>query len=162
MFVRTTLLMTASVLSLAAVCAPAAAQHSHRERHAHANANANANANASPQLVLDKGAKWTTDEALRTGMLRIRAAVERNAEPNHTIDPARAPELSAEVQAGVAYMVEHCKLAPAADAVLHLLIADMLKGADLMAHPQRAAEGLALVHGALERYPVYFRHAGWH
>lgn len=154
MIVRTTLLLAAFVATATAAATPGAPQHGHQEAHGHGS--------GTPQLVLNKGAKWETDEALRTGMLRIRHAVELNAGHAHRIEAAKAAKLSTEVQGDVAYMVGNCKLAPQADAVLHVLIADMLRGAELLAQPQHANEGLALVHGALEQYPAYFEHAGWH
>lgn len=151
MIAQTTLLLAA--LAAGAANAASVPQHEHHGAHGEA---------AAPQLVLNKGAKWQTDEALRTGMQRVRQAVERHAGHAHSIAPDKGAKLAADVQGGVAYMVENCKLAPEADAVLHVLIADMLKGADLLANPHHANEGLALVHGALEKYPAYFQHDGWH
>lgn len=130
------------------------------QQHAH-HAEAHDHAAGSPRLVLNKGAKWETDEALRKAMLQIRQAVALNAGHAHSIEAAKAATLATAVQEGVAYMVENCKLAPEADGVLHVLVADMLRGAELLAQPHHANEGLALVHGALEQYPAYFRHAGW-
>lgn len=154
MTLRITLLAVLMASCPGASAAPAVQQHAqHAEGHSHSA--------SGPRLVLNKGAKWETDEALRKAMLQIRRAVELDAGHAHSIEAAKAARLATAVQDGVAYMVENCKLAPEADAVLHVLVADMLRGAELLAQPHHANEGLALVHGALEQYPAYFRHAGW-
>ncbi|MNT72496.1 hypothetical protein D3C72_2111030 [compost metagenome] len=56
-------------------------------------------------------------------------------------------------------MVKHCKLEPQADAQLHLIIAELLAGADSMAGKtpdQARRNGAVKVLGALQSYAEYF------
>lgn len=108
--------------------------------------------------VLDDGRKWDTDGPLRNGMERIQALVAPLA-PGQTPDPARAAAIAAGVQDQIAYLIANCKLDPAADAVLHALLADLVKGADALASDGKT--GMALIGHALEQYPRYFDHPGW-
>jgi len=63
----------------------------------------------------------------------------------------------------VAHAVEHCKLDAKADAMLHLLITDLLVGAEVMegkaGKPRH--DGAVQVMQALKSYGKYFRHPGW-
>ena len=106
---------------------------------------------AEAKLVLNHGKKWQTDAPLRKGMENIRAVLATR----------QKPEAIAElVNAEVAYIVQNCKLPEDADAQLHLLIAELLAGADAMKgeHPREGAERVAR---ALDRYGEFFDHPGW-
>jgi hypothetical protein len=103
------------------------------------------------RLVLDHGRKWQTDAPLRKGMENIRAVLATRQKPE-----ALAELVSAEV----AYIVQNCKLPEDADAQLHLLIAELLAGADAM-KGERAGEGVERVVKALNEYGRYFDHPGW-
>lgn len=71
--------------------------------------------------------------------------------------------LAATVSRKVAYAVEHCKPEPKADAMLHLVIADLMTGAETMegktANPRH--DGAVRVLEALKAYGQYFQHPGW-
>ena len=71
--------------------------------------------------------------------------------------------LAAAVNRNVAYAVERCKLAPAADAQLHLVIAELLAGAEAMEGKAAAPrhDGAVRVAQALKSYAKYFRHPGF-
>jgi hypothetical protein len=130
---------------------PAAAQHQH-EAGAHA-------------LQLDNGKKWTTDAPLRQGMDAIRDAVAADHRAIHT-NKETATQYSAlaeKVDGQIAYIVKNCKLAPEADAQLHLILADLIAGSDLMKGTDQAKrrEGAVKIVAALETYPQYFDHPGW-
>lgn len=103
------------------------------------------------KLVLDRGRKWQTDAPLRKGMENIRAVLATRQKPE---------ALAELVNAEVAYIVQNCKLPEDADAQLHLLIAEILAGADAMKgeHPREGAERVAR---ALDQYGVFFDHPGW-
>ncbi len=119
---------------------------------------------AATALVLDpQGRKWATDAPLRQGMQRIQALVAALARTDaaHALAPEQAAALAAGVREQVDEMVRNCKLEPQADAVLHVLIADLLSGADALSRPDAAAEGLMRIQRALEHYPRYFEHPGW-
>jgi hypothetical protein len=57
--------------------------------------------------------------------------------------------------------VANCKLTPEADAVLHVVVADLLAGADQMKSGTDAAAGAHKVVTAANEYSRYFDHPGW-
>jgi hypothetical protein len=140
------------IVLIVAVAAPALAQHAHEHDSTGA---------AVAQLVLDDGRKWPTDASLRAGMSAIHEAFEADHPAIHggTESDAQYAALAARIQSQVDTIVANCKLPPAADAQLHLVIADLLSGASLMRgeDPGRSRhDGAARVHGALRAYAKYF------
>jgi len=106
-------------------------------------------------LQLDHGNKWTTDAPLREAMTAIRDA--------RTQPPAAYQALAQHIDAQIAHIVAHCKLPADADANLHVLLAQIIGGADDMrgGDPQLARGGAVRVIQALNQYPQYFDHPGW-
>lgn len=143
----------ASALALAASSAVLAA-----DPHQHA-------AGEPTKLVLDHGRKWPTDAPLRKGMIEIRdaLAVKHDAIRKKTLAPADYKALGAAVEAQVATIVATCKLEPAADANLHLIVAELLAGADAMQGKSKAtpAAGAEQAVRAVNQYGRYFNHPGW-
>ena len=128
--------MKALVLAVAlALSAPAMAAE---DAHSHGTAAGEA------KLVLNHGQKWPTDAPLRQGMENIRSAVAKGMK-----DEALAKAVETEV-AGI---VQNCKLEPEADEQLHLVIAELMAGAE--------AKDPAKVAKALNAYGEHFDHAGW-
>ena len=111
-------------------------------------------------LVLNEGRKWATDEPLRKGMENMRALAAQ-AGPASTMDDAHAAALADGLRAQVNYLILNCKLEPRADAVLHVLIGELLGGASELADPPTRARGVAAIERALQHYPQYFDHPGW-
>lgn len=111
------------------------------------------------QLPAD-GHKWATDAGLREGMTRVREAMPQGAttEPLGTNEAAK---LQAATQSAVAYMVEHCELTAEADAALHGLLAEQIRGADALSHAESREAGLALIASALQRYSDVFAEPLW-
>lgn len=117
------------------------------------------------QLQLNAGIKWSTDAPLRQAMNDINQAMAKALPLIHKNqfggEAYRA--LAATVSRNVAYAVEHCSLEPKADAMLHLVIADLLTGAETMegktANPRH--DGAVRVLEALKAYGQYFQHPGW-
>ena len=103
------------------------------------------------KLTLDHGRKWQTDAPLRKGMENIRAVLATGQKPE---------ALAELVNAEVAYIVQNCKLPEDADAQLHLVIAELLAGADAM-KGEHAREGAERVAKALNEYGQFFDHPGW-
>ena len=129
---------------------PAAAQHQH-EAGAHA-------------LQLDNGKKWTTDAPLRRGMTTMRDAVAAQHAAIHA-NKATATQyqaLAGRIDGQIGYIVQNCKLAPDADAQLHVILTDVIAGSDLMkgADPAKRRDGAVMVVEALNKYPRYFDHPG--
>lgn len=120
---------------------------------------------AVARLALDDGRKWETDAPLRAGMAAIRAAfdAEHAAIDAGSASDAQYDALAGRVDAEVKEIVRNCRLPPAADANLHLVVADLLRGAQEMrrADPARTRhDGAALVHGALQAYGEFFDDPG--
>jgi hypothetical protein len=132
---------------------PQAAAHDHRT--------------AAPRaLSLDHGRKWATDVALRDGMGRIRGLVEPRLGDAHggRLDDGQYRALAVRIEAEVGTIVAKCKLAPAADAALHVVIAEMLAGADAMAGRNAklpAAQDLVQVAAAANAYGDQFDDPGF-
>ena len=124
-------------------------------------------AGATPhQLALNQGRKWATDEALRMGMGRIRGVVEPQLAAAHAgkLTPAQYRELATKIETEVGGIVANCKLEPKADAMLHLVIADIGAGTDTMAGKDaktRPALGLVKVAQAVNQYGSHFDHPGF-
>jgi len=121
---------------------------------------------APVKLQLDAGKKWTTDTPLRQAMTNIRNAVDESLPAIHAgkFSAAEYDALAAKVSGEVSYMVGNCKLQPAADAQLHLIIAHMLEGVAAMEGKQGddgRQRGAVDVVGALNDYNMYFDHPGW-
>jgi hypothetical protein len=116
------------------------------------------------QLVLDHGKKWPTDEPFRKGMTEIRDALaaKREAIQKGGLTPREYTALGGTVEAQVAIIVAQCKLEPAADANLHLIIAELVAGEDAMQGKSKAtpAAGAAQVVRAVNQYGKYFNHPG--
>ena len=117
------------------------------------------------QLSLDHGRKWSTDEPLRAGMEKIRSSMARDLEQIHkgqlTADQYRA--LGTSIQQQVTTIINQCKLDPQADAMLHIVISDLLSGADAMQGKGEMPpiSGAHKVVEALNAYGDYFNHPGW-
>lgn len=116
---------------------------------------------AIEQLALDAGRKWHTDEPLRAGMGAVHAAfeAERAAIDAGSASDAHYDALAGRIDAPVQDIVRNCKLPPAADANLHFIVADLMRGVHEMrgGDPARTRhDGAALVHGALDAYGNFF------
>ena len=121
---------------------------------------------APHKLTLNQGHKWATDEPLRAGMGRIRSLVEPQLGAAHAgkLTPAQYGELATQVETEVGGIVAHCKLEPKADAMLHLVIADIGAGTDTMAGKNakaRPALGLVKVAQAVNQYGSHFDDPGF-
>ena len=117
-----------------------------------------------PQL--NQGKKWATDEPLRKGMNEIRSLIIANDEAIHNGKLARDAyaSLGSKVEEQVAYMVANCKLETKADENLHLVLADIILGADAMKGNEKKLSpraGAGKIAAALNTYGRYFDHPGW-
>jgi hypothetical protein len=152
-------LVTAAVAAAAMIAALNAPVLAQTAAHDHGAA-------APHKLTLDQGRKWATDEPLRAGMSRIRCLVEPHLETAHTgkLTPAQYRELATQVGTEVGGIVANCKLEPKADAMLHLVIADIGAGIDTMAGKDaktRPSLGLVKVAQAVNQYGSHFDHPGF-
>ena len=118
------------------------------------------------KLVLNHGKKWQTDEPLRQGMGNIRAALAKDVKAIHAnkATPQQYQALAKRVEGEVAGIVRNCKLEPEADAQLHLVIAELMAGAEAMQGKEKGVKpraGAERVAKALNAYGEHFDHAGW-
>src|SRR3989338_729018 len=86
------------------------------------------------QLTLNNGAKWQTDKALRDGMWNIRYEMENALPDIHkgSMSKDRYAVLAGAVQKHVDGMVAGCKLSPEADVRLHIVLAKVIEGVEVM------------------------------
>ena len=118
------------------------------------------------KLVLDHGKKWQTDEPLRKGMESIRGALAAELKAIHAnkATPRQYKALADRIESEVAGIVQNCKLEPDADAQLHIVVAELLAGAEAMHGKEKGVKpraGAERVAQALNAYGEHFDHAGW-
>jgi hypothetical protein len=123
-------------------------------------------AGATAALALNQGQKWPTDKPLRDGMDRIRKLVEPQLALAHAgkLGAGQYQALARQIESEVGGIVANCKLEPKADAMLHLVIADIGAGTDAMAGKNAkvpAAQGLLAVAQAVNAYGGHFAHPGF-
>ncbi len=118
---------------------------------------------AEAALTLNEGKRWETDLALRTGMQRIRDAVAPAvlAQAAGRLTLAEAERLAATVQENVSDLIANCKLAPKADAALHVIITDLLSGSAMLKAEPASPAGSSLLIQALRHYADTFAHPDW-
>jgi len=118
---------------------------------------------APAQLTLNKGAKWQGDANMIKGMDGIRAAVApKIAAIHHNKLPAQDyAALARSVQAEVDFMVANCKLEPAVDAQLHVVLEQVLDGVTAMQAGKEPRAGAVRIVQALGLYGKHFEHPGW-
>lgn len=149
-------LLVAIVLALSSNIHAAGSGDAHHHNH---------DSTEATKLQLNAGKKWATDEPLRQAMGDINQAMAKALPAIHQnqFGNAAYQALATTVNEKVAYAVEHCKLDPKADAMLHLVIAELSAGAESMAGKTSHSrhDGAVQVLGALKSYGNYFQHPGW-
>lgn len=122
---------------------------------------------ASPvTLELNAGQKWTTDAPLRQAMGDLRQAVTKALPAVHegTFSNSQYDALGEYANKQVAYIVENCKLEPQADAQLHIIVADLISGADIASGKEQThvrANGVVKLVRAMNSYGQFFNHPEW-
>ncbi|MFA7428662.1 MAG: hypothetical protein WCZ23_00740 [Rhodospirillaceae bacterium] len=114
-------------------------------------------------LTLNHGAKWQTDAPLRKGMNGILHDLTAVLPDIHEgkLSEAGYGALAEKINGHLEYMFVNCKLPPAADEQLHLVLAEAMNGAETMeAGPDRMAGAVGIVQ-ALDAYGTHFDHPGW-
>jgi hypothetical protein len=116
-------------------------------------------------LRLDDGRKWATDEPLRRYMGEIRdmLALQRSTLVTGRLMPEEAALIGAAIEARVAAILTHCRLAPQAAHNLHLVVADLVQAADILQGRARGSpmQGAAKAMRAAQMYATYFDHPEW-
>lgn len=158
-FIKAIRLAAATGIVLGLTAAGGAAAHDHDHDHG-------ASAATPSALALNQGRKWPTDASLRQGMGRIRDAMEAAmpAISAGKADTARFDAAAGQVNEQIAFMVQNCKLDKETDAMLHLVLAEIIAGAEAMEGKSKELDrrdGAVKVIDALENYDRYFDHPGW-
>lgn len=121
---------------------------------------------AAHALQLDHGKKWASDAPLRQSMAVIAREVTHALPVVHDgkMTAAGFDALAKNVELQVAHIVSNCKLEPAADEALHVILAGLLEGNEAMqgkgAKVSRTDGVVQVVH-ALGQYAEYFEHPGF-
>lgn len=122
-------------------------------------------AHGATRLQLNQGRKWETDAPLRQGMAALRASVAEQLGAIHKgkLGAEQAQALGARIDTEVAAIVAQCKLEPRADAVLHLIIADLLAASEVLQGKHKGSRAAAArkVVAALNNYGRYFDDPQW-
>ena len=117
------------------------------------------------KLQLNAGKKWATDASLRQAMSGINQAMAKALPLIHRqqFSDAQYRALAEYIDRQIAFAVENCKLEARADAMLHLIIADLQGGAEAMSGKAAVDrhDGAVQVLQALKAYGQYFQHPGW-
>ena len=120
---------------------------------------------AVQKLQQNAGKKCATDAALRQSMDDINQAMAKALPLIHKkrFSDADYATLATTINQKVSYAVEHCKLDAKADAMLHLVIGELMAGAEIMEGKTASArhDGAVRVRHALESYGKYFQHFNW-
>lgn len=121
---------------------------------------------APTTLQLNSGKKWETDAPLRKGMTGIQEVVAAKLDliHNNKLTTSQYTELAKKISVHTDSIFKNCKLAPEADAQLHIVLAQVLDGT----HRMKSADnldgrklGAVKIVEALQLYPKYFDHPGW-
>lgn len=118
------------------------------------------------KLHLNNGKKWRTDAPLRKGMAAIRATTVDTIGKVHggKATDATYDAAAKEVGAQLAGIIQNCKLAPAADAQLHLVISDIMAASEAMegkSKQQSRTDGTVALARALNAYGNHFDDPGF-
>ena len=155
----------ATTAAIAALALTAGLPAHAADAHSHGAPAADTHTAAPHALTLNQGKRWVTDVPLRRHMGDIRALVSDKLESIHggKLSPADYQALGAAIEGKVGAIVTDCKLPPEADAMLHLIVADLLAGADVMQGKAAgdAAEAAHKVVAAVNNYGTYFDHPGF-
>lgn len=144
------LLLASLCLALSGPVLAADAAHSHGHGHG-----------APAKLQLDAGKKWPTDAPLRRSMSALRDTMAASLHDIHEkrLKADDYAALAGKVEAEVNRIVAECKLDARADAQLHIVVAELLAGAERMAGKIKGGSrqgGAVRVIGALDKYAAFF------
>ncbi len=119
-----------------------------------------------PALKLNGKSKWGTDAPLRAGMTQLKDKVQAAHPAIHArkYTEAEYRALAAELDTALAGIFKDCKLPPDADAMLHIVLVDVMAGSAQMKGDgglEDMRKGAVKVIMALRQYGEFFDHPGW-
>ncbi len=131
-----------------------AGEVSHEARHGH----------HQQEKVVANGAhpekKFLPDKTLQTHMETILSTMKALGKAPSQDRKVLLKKTGQKLEKAVQDIFKNCKLAPAADAAIHPVLANILKGAKLIGDGNEGT-GHEMVHQALLDYEKYFDHPGW-
>ena len=153
-------------LAIAIVVLPISLSHAETHAHGHADEAHHHHAASATAMQLDNGSQWITGAPLRKAMATVsnemRALLPAIHEDQLAVEQYEA--IAATVNEQVTYIIENCGLEGEADAQLHLVIADLMAGANTMqgkVDDKARRDGAVRVVGALNNYGTYFDDASF-
>lgn len=119
--------------------------------------------NNDVQLRLNQGSKWKIDDSLHTGLNRIKTAIESNLHEIHhdKFSVLKYDALAIELDEHIKFLFENCQLPPQADAQLHILLSQIIAGANGIRQGDNRKQGAVLIIQSLNNYPTYFLDPNW-
>ncbi len=149
------LVLPLTLLSGSALVAAETA-HQHSQHHAE-------HQTSAATLSLNHGQKWVTDAPLRQSMAAIRQALASKLDAIHRrqFSPQQYQALAQLIEQEVEQIVQNCQLPEAADAQLHIVVAQLLSGAQHMKADDKPMTGAVQVLQAVNQYGQYFDDAGF-
>lgn len=119
--------------------------HTHHDDH-----NAKTNLSKPPK-------RFIADDSLRVHMSVVLNTMKAMHSSGVKVSLA---ETGLKIESTVQDIFKKCKLEPEADAAIHPILAELLKGASLFKNGQEKS-GQEIIHNALLRYETFFEHPGW-
>lgn len=118
---------------------------------------------AAAQELRLQSKRWPTDEPLRQSMSDIRAAMAIAFPQIHMgqFTSAQYGALAEEIEKRVDHVVSNCRLPEEADAQLHVVLVQVVEGAEAMRSVPDRVGGAMRVIQAIEAYGRYFDHPDW-
>jgi len=113
--------------------------------------------NMAAAKVSKPAKKFATDENLR---VRMTAVLDTMKAMHAAGAKAKLADTGKKIEATVQDIFKKCKLEPAADAAIHPILAELLKGASLFKKGNQK-EGHEIFHKALLSYEDFFDHPGF-
>lgn len=119
----------------------------------------------SINLKLNNGKKWSTDKPLRANMSAIHDHIKLNAPKikNNNFTSDEYKKLGQEIDGNIQSIFKSCKLAPDADAQLHIIMAKMMSANSTLKGEAKYSKKHDAVHSILAAYKSYlkyFDHSG--
>lgn len=144
------LLMAAILLNGTLSAVVTAQEHQHHEM-------------SEQTLQLNHGVKWSIDASLHTGMANIRQQLMLNFDNIHydKFSNQQFLVLASEFDKQLQYLFKNCQLPAEADAQLHVLLAKIMHGNELIKNSENKKQGAVMIMQALQNYPVYFDDVNW-
>jgi hypothetical protein len=117
-------------------------------------------------LCAQEPAKFSTDQALRSGMISIRDLVRLNHSlvTHRRMPPDHAQRFAQAIKVERDTILATSTVSGEAKQRLSVLLDEVVAGVDAVAHPERGVapiDGLIRIDEALARYPKEFDHPGW-